>query len=204
MHIYVSKLATIGSDNGLSPGRRQVIIWTNAGILLIRPLWTNFSEILIEIVIFSFKKMRLKVSSAKWRPLCLGLNVLRNTFQCIFSANVPGIINMYLTIIFLIWNSPLPGTNELTHRGSVKRQICYWPGSSLLQVIITCLVPSHYLNQCWLIANWITTNKPQWNSNQYIIFSIQKIHLKLPSARWRPSCSLHNVSMCWIMKAEPS
>ena len=26
------------SDNGLSPGRRQAIIWTNVGILLITPL----------------------------------------------------------------------------------------------------------------------------------------------------------------------
>ena len=28
------KLTNIGSDNGLAPGRRQAIIWTNAGILL--------------------------------------------------------------------------------------------------------------------------------------------------------------------------
>ena len=75
-HICVGKLTTIGSDNGLSPGRRQAIIWTNAGILLIWPLGTNFSEILIEINIFSFKKMHLKMSSGKWRPSCLGLNVL--------------------------------------------------------------------------------------------------------------------------------
>ena len=75
-HICVGKLTIIGSDNGLSPGRRQAIIWTNAGILLIGPLETNFSEILIEILAFSFKKMRLKVSSAKRRPFCLGLNVL--------------------------------------------------------------------------------------------------------------------------------
>ena len=75
-HICVGNLTIIGSDNGLSPGRRQAIIRTNAGILLIRPLGTDFSEILIEIVIFSFKKMRLKVSSAKRRPFCLGLNVL--------------------------------------------------------------------------------------------------------------------------------
>ena len=53
-HICVSKLTIIGSDNGLSPGRRQAIIWTNAGILLIRPLGTNSSEILIEICTFSF------------------------------------------------------------------------------------------------------------------------------------------------------
>ena len=39
-------------------------------------LGTNFSEILIEILTFSFKKMRLKVSSANWSPFCLGLNVL--------------------------------------------------------------------------------------------------------------------------------
>ena len=75
-HICVSKLTIIGSDNGLSPGRRQAIIWTNDGILLIRPLGTNFSEILIEIHIFSFKEMHLKMSSGSWRPFCLGLNVL--------------------------------------------------------------------------------------------------------------------------------
>ena len=75
-HICVGNLTIIASDNGLSPYRRQAIIWTNAGLLLIGPLGTNFSEILIEILTFSFKKMRLKVSSAKRRPLCLGLNVL--------------------------------------------------------------------------------------------------------------------------------
>ena len=37
-HICVSKLTIIGSDNGLSPDRRQAIIWTNAGLLLIGPL----------------------------------------------------------------------------------------------------------------------------------------------------------------------
>ena len=30
-YICVSKLTIIGSDNGLSPGRRQAIIWTSAG-----------------------------------------------------------------------------------------------------------------------------------------------------------------------------
>ena len=37
-HIYVSvNYAIIGSDNGLSPVRRQPIIWTNDGSLSIRP-----------------------------------------------------------------------------------------------------------------------------------------------------------------------
>ena len=79
-HICISKL-TIGSDNGLSPGRRQAIIWTNVGILSIESLGTNISEILIKIRAFSFKKMHLKMSSGKWRPSCLGLNVLRHTSQ---------------------------------------------------------------------------------------------------------------------------
>ena len=76
----VGKLAIVGSDNGLSSGWRQAIIWANAGILLIGPLGTNFSEILIVIQTFSFKKMHLKMSSATWRQFCLGLNVL--TLRC--------------------------------------------------------------------------------------------------------------------------
>ena len=71
-----------GSDNGLSPGRRQAIIWTNTGVWLIAPLGTIFSEILIEIHTSSFKKLRLKVSSPKCRPFCLGLNVLLISCQC--------------------------------------------------------------------------------------------------------------------------
>ena len=54
--LCVVKLTIIDSDNGLSPGRRQAIIWTNAGILLIGPLGTNFIEILIGIQTFSLKK----------------------------------------------------------------------------------------------------------------------------------------------------
>ena len=65
MHICISKLTIIGSDNGLSPDRRQIFIRINAEILLIWPLGTNLSDIYVEILTFLFKKMRLKVSSAK-------------------------------------------------------------------------------------------------------------------------------------------
>ena len=77
----VGNLTIIGSDNGLSPGRRQAITWTNVGISLIEPIGTNFSEMLIEIHTFSFKKIHLKMSSAKWRPISVGLNVLNKTFN---------------------------------------------------------------------------------------------------------------------------
>ena len=76
-HICVSKLNTLASDNGLSPDRRKAIIWINAETLLIGPLGTNFSEIVIEIQTFSSKKMHLERSSAKRRPSRLGVNELK-------------------------------------------------------------------------------------------------------------------------------
>ena len=64
-HDHVNSLRPSNAymHNGLSPGRHKAIIWTNAGILLIGPLGT----ILIGIQTFSFKKMHLKMSPAKWR-----------------------------------------------------------------------------------------------------------------------------------------
>ena len=80
-HLCVSKLTSIASDNGLSPEGRQAIIWNNAWILLIGPLGTKFSEILIKIHTFSLKKIRLKMST-KCRPFCLGLNELKHPWRC--------------------------------------------------------------------------------------------------------------------------
>ena len=67
-HICVSKLTIVGSDNGLSPGGCQAIISTNAEILLFEPLGTKFSEILIKIDTFSFKKNAFKIPSVKHFP----------------------------------------------------------------------------------------------------------------------------------------
>ena len=98
-HICVGTNTNTGSDNGLSPGRRQAIIWTNAEILLIGLLATNFSEILIKILTFAFRIMRLKVSSAKCRPSCLRLNVLRlmmSQFQSIKSQRKMKVSKMHI------------------------------------------------------------------------------------------------------------
>ena len=77
-HICVSELITTVSDNGLSPGQRQAIIPSNAGTLLNGTLGTNFSEKLIAIHTFSFKKIHLKMLSAKWCPFC-HVDTLPNT-----------------------------------------------------------------------------------------------------------------------------
>ena len=67
-HLCVGNLTIIDSDNGLLPGRRQAIIRTNAGILLIGPLGTNFGEIWTGIQTFPLKKIHLEMSSGKCRP----------------------------------------------------------------------------------------------------------------------------------------
>ena len=65
-HICIGSLAIIGSDNGLSPGWHQAIIWINAGILLIQTLETNIREILIQIHKISFKKRHGFTSVQGW------------------------------------------------------------------------------------------------------------------------------------------
>ena len=76
--VYASvNQVSIGSDNGLSPVWRQAIILTNAGLLSIEPLGTNFSYISLKIQYFSFMKMHLKLLSAIWWPFCPGGDELR-------------------------------------------------------------------------------------------------------------------------------
>ena len=102
-HIGVSRLDITGSDNGLSPGRRQGIIWTNAGKLLIWPLGTNLIEIFIEIYIFSFKKMHLKMPSGNWQPMLSLLQWVNCTHEfsrmihprAFFSGNTHDVYSWY-------------------------------------------------------------------------------------------------------------
>ena len=114
-HICVSKVTIIVSDNGLSPGQRQAIIWNNDGILLIGPLGTNFTGVLIEIDTFSFKKMHLKMSSGKWQPFCLGLNMLTCIPDIQWSVHVIMVVVLcwkflYLWDGILYWKSSLLST----------------------------------------------------------------------------------------------
>ena len=115
-HLCVNKSTIIASDNGLLPERRQAIIWTNAGILKIGLLRTNFNEILMEIQTFSFRKMHLKRSSAKWRPSCLGLNVLDFKTNCQHSE-----LMKILFISSFLW-------------------VCWWAGAARCQNICRNIV----------------------------------------------------------------
>ena len=66
----------IGSDYSLPPIRHQAIIWTNVALLSVGTYGRTLGEILIEIQMFSFRKMHLKIPSAKIaailsRPECV-------------------------------------------------------------------------------------------------------------------------------------
>ena len=75
--IYTSvNYANISSDNGLSPARNQTIVWPNDGLLFIKLLGTNLSEILTKIQEFLRMKIILESQFAKCRPFSLGVHVL--------------------------------------------------------------------------------------------------------------------------------
>ena len=69
-YVSVNKV-NIGSDNDLASVWHQAVLWTNVGVLLLEPLGTNFSEIWNKVQTYSYKKMSLKMLSAKWWSFCL-------------------------------------------------------------------------------------------------------------------------------------
>ena len=76
-HICAGNLTIIGSDNGLSCGRRHANIRTSGVVSSIGHVGTTFSQIVFEIRTFSFNKIDFKPSSTKWQPFYSGLNVCR-------------------------------------------------------------------------------------------------------------------------------
>ena len=89
----------------MSPGRRQAIIWTIAGIYIIRTSGTNDIEVLSDIYSFSFKKMHVKMSSAKRWQFSLGLNLLNPTELCCFMVLCKFYmsIQLYVTSNKVVW-----------------------------------------------------------------------------------------------------
>ena len=136
-HICVGKLTIIASDNGLSPGRRQTIIWTNAGILLIGSLGTNFNEIFyrnsyifiqenaLENVVREMASMLSRpqyVNELMWRDWCwmhivAGRN--SNILKVIFTHDV-----FCQIVLYKVWHVQYP-MNWLSHiNGSIFLYFC--------------------------------------------------------------------------------
>ena len=120
VHIYASlNKAIVGSDNGLAPVRCQAIIWTNAGILLIRPQRIIFSEILIYIQTFSLNKMESKMSFAKG-TMFSRLSMIINFFWFFFRRRN---VNLHCT-----WHYAL---------GTLKRPKCWWRRPRSTSTVVT-------------------------------------------------------------------
>ena len=99
LHICVSKLTSIGSDNGLSPDRRQAIIWTNAGILLIGPLHGSRLQWNLNRNLYRFIQENAALENIvwNWRPFCLGLNVFTTRYNVVnWVGNQYRLINSYV------------------------------------------------------------------------------------------------------------
>ena len=141
MHICIGKLIIIGSNNGLSHGGHQTIIWTTPGILLIGPLGTNLSDILMGIRTFSSMKMHLKMSSVKCHPFCLGLNVIWNT-----------------------WYNEPPG-NGMGNHGYFKATIWFWQQLEISKPM--CMI-KQYICGTGDWVKWTTNLKHKYCSHRLV------------------------------------
>ena len=151
---------------------------------------------LIKIHTFSFKKMHLKMSSVKWRPFCLSLNVSKqlpdrkNLIQkppfCILAPSISNRKNMAYKVKMVLWPPYICNGNPCLSQKSFLSVNSFWPcdaiwwhrsRSTLAQVMACCLMaPSHYLNQRCINMHWTFRN---WNLNEITIIFIQENSLKM-------------------------
>ena len=174
-HICVGHLTIIGSDNGLLPVWRKAIIWTNAGILLIGALGTNFSELSIIIQTFLFKKNRLKVSPAKWRPLCVSLNELT---PCVNITSNPFMVFYWLAeygINFIVQDLLLPMVQVRYRQSGTATNTCEWPSGK------TCNIPLLGHTDLIQITIWSVVPIKKLNSRNivYLIFQLRVKNLDM-------------------------
>ena len=190
MHICISKLTIIGSNNGLTLNRQQAIIWTNYEILLIGPLGTNFSGILIEIYTFSLKKMHLIMSSGKWRPSCLGLNVFMVSLNLkvhhskatpFLPSNLPSKPNQRLQTDWLQDKILQKYINGLV-------QDCSNSIANALELPQSCTKPSTY---CMLLPKISDTNRIRCKNEEHIHF----VRKYSPYAVWYRHLESHKMKI---------
>ena len=165
----------------MSPGRRQAIIWTNDGILLIWSLGTNLSEILSKIHTFSFNKMHLQMSSAKWRPFCSEGDELAGV--CIISHN-----ELILTKPTGVAGHDL---NYIMQGPLLASFMRYWCMSHVLSVILAAMrVPIVPLNN----------RRPESSQNIPVMFVTKscivyssKAHIFISASSFQ-----HDIMLSWL------
>ena len=103
------------------------------------PLATKFSEILFEILRFSFKKMNSKMCSANRQPFCLGLNVLKQVPTSIFNfiGYNNSSFNVHLSTYQSIALSLLSGTNQVENFSKRAGNCLFYVYKSLMFCLLT-------------------------------------------------------------------
>ena len=165
----------IGSGNCLSHVRHQAFAWINAGLWLIRLLGTSFSEIWIVILLFSFKKMHLKILSAKMAVVLSGEGEWRQVIGPMMTLFTHKLWDHYATM------------HPLCALYVFSTSFAAVPISeTVYEFIITILIVSPNLNQYWFIANCTHRNKFHWNLNRYLSFtySFKKMHFHVIAIYW--------------------
>ena len=171
--------AIICLGNNLSPVQRQAITWINAGVVSIGVLGTNFNQIWIGVLLFSFKIIHLKR-----RPFCP--SKLSEARHCVIE-----LLKSALEMKF----HPLLGLGGCRPKNAKLS----WEYSLWMTIIsnsvshIWVIRDRQYLNQCWNIVNRTLRNEYQWNCNRNSnIFrqenACEKLLWKMAAILPRPQC----------------
>ena len=206
-HICVGKLTIIGSDNGLSPDRRQAIIWTNDGILLIGPLGTklqwNFnrnSNIFIQEN--ALENVVCEMASILCRPQCVN----RDNYPGYTSSFLPkpSSVNQVAVAIIVIPGITCPVWTVHMHMDSVMSILTHWGRVTHICVGNLTIIASHNglpparrqaiisTNTRILLIRSLGTNFSEISIGIQT-FSVKKMHLNMSSAKWCPFCLGRNV-----------
>ena len=143
----------VGSGYGLSPIRRQAITCTNAHLLSIGPLGTNFSEIRIKIQSFSFTKMHLKMATNLFRPQCVNRLTLILTPKGVYLSHVyVKCINIWgsaalgaaVSVGFIGWGDCFPLSLWILHvHSEYLRKLISAPGARFACEIFVFFTSNH-------------------------------------------------------------
>ena len=131
VHLCVSNLTIIGSDNGFPPGRHQAIIWANAGILLLHPKEqiSNFTPDTFSFTKNAFENIVCKnVGHFISASMC---QVPSSSLWCCVQHydiynKLGRVVNQRPNMGFLLWVQSLISVLHLFHHGAVCKFVSYW------------------------------------------------------------------------------
>ena len=139
---------SIGSGNGLSPIRHQAITWTNAVLLSTGLLGTNFSEIWVRILSFSFNKMHFKISSARMAAIYLS-SITKVNF--VVSLQLDLHIKTHLSMVVFRYSM---GQSVYMYKNS---------GNVVDEILMLCFVFWFKLHwRWWPLLTHICVTRQQW------------------------------------------